>query len=231
MYRYSVGVGNLFRGAIFTLAFCTNVERAASEDYPSSSWLPKWEPPSSVTFESPFNSENWSIGAYGGVYNRNRLTYFIVAPWKVTSTWDHDYMVAGNAVYTILHFPYVPIDLEFDVTVADHFGQEQFFEFGALPMFRWKWFPWNNFVYTTLRMGPFGASYTTVISALEASETAGLHTARYLNLYIAEWTFAPGEPSRWEAFVRVHHRSGIYGHINGVSGGSNYVNLGYRFHF
>jgi hypothetical protein len=129
------------------------------------------------------------------------------------------------------HLPYVPMDLELDFTVADHFGQGTFFEFGALPILRWKWFPWNNYLYTTFRMGPLGASYTTGISRLEAADTAGDHTARYLNLYIAEWTAALDQRSPWETFVRIHHRSGIYGLINGVHGGSNYVTGGLRLHF
>ena len=140
-------------------------------------------------------------------------------------------MIAGNAVYKIAHLPYVPFDLELDLSVADQFGRENTIAFGAIPEFRWKWFPWNNYLYTNVRLGPLGASYTTGLSAEEASDTAGNHTSRFLNLDVFEWTFAPTEQSKWEAFIRNQHRSGIFGLINGVNGGSNYVNLGLRSRF
>ncbi|MGE0702268.1 MAG: hypothetical protein AB7O57_24435 [Hyphomicrobiaceae bacterium] len=210
------------------LHFYASISCARSEDHFS---LPQWRASSSLVFESPADIKSWSVGAYWGQYNRGRLMHFAVAPWRVHGGWQDGYLVAGNAVYTMAHLPYVPVDLEWDFTVAAHYGSGQFYELGALPMFRWTWFPWNNLIDTSLRIGPFGASYTTEISKLEAADTKGLHTSRYLNLYMLEWTFAPPERSGWEAFVRIHHRSGIFGLVNDVSGGSNYVSTGLRFGF
>jgi len=102
---------------------------------------------------------------------------------------------------------------------------------GALPELRWKWFPWNDFIYTNARIGPLGVSYTTGLSRLEASDCANEHTSKFLNLDVAEWTFAPSAESSWEVFLRNQHRSGIFGLINGVNGGSNYVNAGFRMSF
>jgi hypothetical protein len=140
-------------------------------------------------------------------------------------------MVGGNAVYKIAHLPHLPVDLELDLSVADLFGRGNELEFGAIPEFRWKWFPWNNVVYTNVRVGPLGLSYTTGLSVEESSDTTGNHTSRFLNLDVYEWTFAPSEQSKWEGFIRNQHRSGIFGLINGVRGGSNYVNLGLRVRF
>jgi hypothetical protein len=193
--------------------------------------FPAWNPPSEATFLSPSDIDNWSFGGFAGVYNHGRLIYFEVEPWRVKDEWGHGYMVAGNAVYKIAHLPYVPLDLELDLSVADLFGRGNVGEIGAIPEFRWKWFPWNNWIYTNVRLGPLGASYTTGLSVEEASDTIGNHTSRFLNLDVFEWTFAPSDRSNWEAFIRNQHRSGIFGHINGVNGGSNYVNLGLRVHF
>lgn len=194
-------------------------------------WLPVWNPPKQASLLSASDIANWSFGGFAGVYNHGRLTIIELEPWRVRNDWARDYMVGANAVFKIAHLPLLPVDLELDLSVGDLFGKGNIFEFGALPELRWKWFPWNQFLYTNMRWGPTGVSYTTGLSAVEASDTTHDRTSRFLNLDVFEFTFAPNDHSRWEAFVRNQHRSGIYGLINGVNGGSNYVNIGMRAHF
>ena len=73
-----------------------------------------------------------------------------------------------------------------------------------------------------------GASYATGIPAWERQNSGNDKGSRWLEFLVPELTFASGPTSRGEAFIRVHHRSGLYGLINGVSGGSNYLSVGYR---
>ncbi len=50
----------------------------------------------------------------------------------------------------------------------------------------------------------------------------------FLNFLVPELTFSSCPEAKWEAFLRVHHRSGTWSTIKGVYGGSNYVSVGYR---
>lgn len=204
----------------------------ATESDAPPAWLPVWNPPKHYAFLSGADIENWSFGAFAGIYNHGRLIIIEVEPWRVRNDWAHDYMVGVDAVWKIAHLPLLPVDLELDLSAGDLLGQGGGdFEFGALPQLRWKWFPWNKFLYTNCRWGPTGISYTTGLSPVEASDTTHDRTSRFLNLDVFEWTFSSGESAKWEVFIRNQHRSGIYGLINGVSGGSNYVNVGMRMHF
>jgi hypothetical protein len=81
-----------------------------------------------------------------------------------------------------------------------------------------------------VRVGALGVSYTTGISAWEIHNSDVGHGSRFLHLLVTEVTFARSRTAPGEAFIRVHHRSGIYGLYDGVYGGSSYLAVGYR-HF
>ena len=187
--------------------------------------------PGRFIFHSPTAASSWSFGVYGGQLNNNVFARIAPAPWKARDTFEPAYLVAANGVYRAVEFPYLPIDFEIDVTAGYHFGPQEFAEFTLTPTLRWKWFPWNHYVYTTLRGSPVGLSFTTAESRLEALETVGRRTSKLLNSLVYEWTFAPSETSNWEAFYRIHHRCGAYGLFDGVVGGSNYMSLGLRARF
>ena len=60
-----------------------------------------------------------------------------------------------------------------------------------LPGVPLEWFPWNDYVYTNVRLMPVGFSYTTALSQWEALQTKSGHTVNVLNFLSAELTFAP----------------------------------------
>jgi hypothetical protein len=81
--------------------------------------------------------------------------------------------------------------------------------------------------YTNVRLG-LGLSYVTGISSWELQSSDNKTGSRLLIFVVPEVTLASSEHSRGEAFIRVHHRSGAYGLVNGVYGGSNYLCVGFR---
>lgn len=167
------------------------------------------------------------FGVYGGVLNPGALHEVLFMPWQ--TSFKPSYLAAANLTYVIHEFSALPLSVELDAVVAKRFGPDDEWDFGVVPMFRWKSFPWNDYLYTNLRAGPFGASYTTGISNFERFNSGNRKGSQFLNFLVPELTFSSGPDANWEAFIRVHHRSGIYGLINGVYGGSNYVSLGYRW--
>ena len=65
----------------------------------------------------------------------------------------------------------------------------------------------------------------------EAEEDDANKGSKLLNMFNPEVEVGwPGAPE-WAGFVRLHHRSGIFGLINGVTGGSTYMTFGLRKRF
>ncbi len=171
------------------------------------------------------------LGGYAGALTKEALVDItLLKPWH--QDFRPGLIIDGHAIYTAYRFQSIPIDLEIEGGVAKRFGNAYTgnqWEFDLIPMARWKYFPWNDYIYTNFRLGLFGASYVTGVSGFERDFDSGLHGNRFLNLLIPELTFSPSKEAPFEVFVRVHHRSGIFGAINGVHGGSNYISTGMRF--
>jgi hypothetical protein len=169
----------------------------------------------------------WMVGGYVGSLAHQGFTSIVLfAPW--TTRLEPSYLAALNVTYLVYDFKNLPMSLEVDAMVAKRFGQDHEWEIAALPMVRWKALPWNSFVYTNIRLGLLGVSYVSGISVWERSNSGNGRGSRLLNLMVPEITVSSGPYAPWEVFLRVHHRSGGWGFINGVSGGSNYVSVGFR---
>jgi hypothetical protein len=182
--------------------------------------IPAWPGPSV--------GPRWRVGGYVGALSHQALVDIVVVqPWK--TNFESDYLVDIHAIYTAYRFESIPLDLEIEGGFAQRFGQNHQSEFDLIPMARWKWFPWNHLVYTNFRLGLLGASYVTGVSQWEIQNSSINRGSRFLNLLLPEVTFSSSPDALLEVFVRVHHRSGIYGLINGIGGASNYPAVGVRF--
>ncbi|NCO61618.1 MAG: hypothetical protein COZ70_06620 [Deltaproteobacteria bacterium CG_4_8_14_3_um_filter_51_11] len=103
---------------------------------------------------------------------------------------------------------------------------------------RWHKFPWNRYLQTSLSLGD-GISYAAKLppyevdphGQLHGEEHAQVHTARVLNYLLIELSVTRPEIAPWSVFFRIHHRSGIFGLIDNVDLGSDFVCLGVRYDF
>lgn len=121
------------------------------------------------------------------------------------------------------------IDFELEGQVVKHVEGQHHWEFNALVVARWLWFPWNHLLKTSFAVGE-GLSLATETPAFE-EKYHGEKTNKFLNYLMFEFDFAlPGTP-QWSLVTRLHHRSGIYGLFRGVHGASNALGLGIRYHF
>jgi hypothetical protein len=171
------------------------------------------------------------IGAYvGALSDQSLINITVLRPWAPNLA--SGLLVDAHAVYTAYRFQSIPIELEIEGGIAKRFGSReagQQWEFDLIPMARWTYFPWNNYLYTNFRLGLIGASYVTGVSDFERQFDSSGHSSRFLNLLVPELAVSPSKEAPFEVFVRVHHRSGVYGLINGVHGASNYISTGIRF--
>jgi hypothetical protein len=171
----------------------------------------------------------WMIGIYGGALTHEAFASIFYQPQKWS--FSPSYLVESNLTYRLYKMPTLPLQFDLDMDAGKRFGQAHQWDFGIVPMARWMSFPWNKYLYTNLRIGAGGVSYVTGISQWELQNSENDKGSRFLHFLVTELTFSSGPDANWEAFIRVHHRSGIYGMINGVYGGSSYVTAGYRAHW
>ncbi|MBW2355547.1 MAG: hypothetical protein JRF23_02040 [Deltaproteobacteria bacterium] len=116
------------------------------------------------------------------------------------------------------------IGFEVEGQAVKHFGDQDNEELNALIVARWLPFPWDRFLDTSFAVGE-GVSYATTDPSLENKGQ------QWLNYILLELAFAAPSRPQWEAVIRVHHRSGVFGLYNGVRDASNALGVGIRYRF
>jgi hypothetical protein len=114
-------------------------------------------------------------------------------------------------------------------------GWQEHMEYNAVLVLRFLKLPWDRFLDTSFALGE-GISYSTKIPPIEVNQHAinhglGHNESKLLNYLMVEAAFRIPATKRWHFFYRIHHRSGVYGLIRGVSDASNFVGLGIRYEF
>ncbi len=119
------------------------------------------------------------------------------------------------------------IDLE--AGTAYRFGDEEMGEFWGAIYLRYDGFPWNDTIYTTIAANT-GVSYITETSEFERGRSDG-QTSQLLHYLAPEITFADPDNKNVELLIKLHHRSGVFGLFDDVTGGSTFVTTGIRVRF
>ncbi len=122
--------------------------------------------------------------------------------------------------------PYEHTQLEWELNAAQHWGLQNHPEVNAVGIVRWHGFPWDRAVRTTVAYG-LGASWAFATPVVEELEGKGVRGLVYM---LFEITAAPPQTRSWSAFMRIHHRSGVFRLVSDGEG-SNFIGLGLRHHF
>jgi hypothetical protein len=119
------------------------------------------------------------------------------------------------------------LSLEAEGQVAKYFGDQDHWEFNAVPVVaRWGRFPWNQRVATTAAFG-LGLSYASELPPVEVEIEN--ESQQLLIYWVLEATAGPPQAA-WSISLRLHHRSGAWGTV-ADEGGMNAVGLGIRYRF
>jgi hypothetical protein len=118
------------------------------------------------------------------------------------------------------------MSFELEGQVSKHLEKASAFSAGAVLMVRWNYMPWHRMLPGSFGVGN-GLSYST--ENLDVETTAIPKTAKLLYQIVIEFEFLFGHGSSWSAFIRDHHRSGMFGVFDGVVGGSDFLCLGIRY--
>lgn len=190
---------------------------AAAEEAEEGSWLTwKW----SGAADRPN-----AVALSGGYGTEQYLSRIFTSPWNAHDSGDR--MVALTLDRELGRIGHKALGFGVEGQYAFHWGRAEYNEWAFAVMARWYEFPWNEWIVTTFAFG-LGPSYTNIIPPIEADK--GI-TTKVLNQADLEFTFAlPSSP--WnQLFFRLEHRSGVFGLIDGAGDGSNFLTLGYRYHF
>jgi hypothetical protein len=173
-----------------------------------------------------------SLALYGGPEIRTAMTRVFLLRSPVPM-WDwkmgRSGIVAG-AFSRRLATLWGGLDLEPEFGVAQRFDGMSATEFWAAMDFRWTVFPWNAYIKTTIALAE-GVSLATRVDEEERLRNSNHRGSIVLNFFSPEVTFALPDAPAYELVFRFHHRSGIWGLINGVDAGSQFTTVGFRCRF
>jgi hypothetical protein len=188
----------------------------------------------------PDNGPAYSLTVFGGVATDTNFTQTFYEPWTVNFV---DIQFAGAAFSTRLGTLNDAVgalgwdwgsfgdDIKIDpeIGVGARFGDGNIGEVWGALYFRYDNLPWNDTVYTTFAIDT-GLSLLSAKSEFEDSRS-DTGTSQLLHYFSPEVTFADPDYKDIELVFRLHHRSGIFGLMDGVTTGSSFVTMGMRVRF
>ncbi len=105
------------------------------------------------------------------------------------------------------------------------------YQFNPYLFFRWRKFPWNEYLLTTIGIGE-GMSWSSGIPQREIRDTKkALNARKFLNYLYFEITASIPKYPNWQLVYMVHHRSGVFGLYSPGITGSTAIGIGIRYLF
>ena len=164
----------------------------------------------------------WFLTAYAGAHAQDDFQDVVTFQPKFE---DNAYVGVVALAREFWHYKkYLSFELEGQV--AKHFNTDTQWEFVGVLIGRWNYFPWDQYVDTSLAVGD-GISYYTDVSEVEKEDDEDAQRA--LNYLLVEVALGLPEYPRWDLVFRIHHRSSVFGLVGAA--GSNFVCAGIKFGF
>ena len=170
-------------------------------------------------------AERWFTSIYAGQYSNTALNEII----RINTDFESSNVYVLSVGKQLGDYKGL-IGYELEGQVAKHSGKQSHEEINGAFTLRWLPFPWDRYLDTSFAFGN-GLSYATSEPELEIREGDEHKTNQLLYYILVELAFSlPQEPD-WDLFVRIHHRSSVFGLIDNITTGSNFVGLGLRYKF
>lgn len=176
--------------------------------------------PTNATTDKPWRADIW----YGAL-NPGDFTGIFVDP--ADTKMESEQIIGFTAGRKLFDLGY---GFSFDLGVLGaHRVDEGGFELGMPMTVTFDGFGWRDRLPTKLAVS-VGPSFISRITPTEKRKDNNNQGSKLLNMFSPE--IEVGIPDTdWSGFFRMHHRSGIFGLIDGVSGGSTYLTVGVRHRF
>lgn len=170
-------------------------------------------------------NQGWAVTVYSGPLGTQNTS-------KLFSDFDFESGLVALAVAKKLGSIWQNnLDFEFEAQAVQHFHKQSHFELNpAVLVARWKSFPWNKTLSTTMAIGD-GLSIAMKKPRLELKRRGRKECSRVLNYVMAEVTFSLPTLPQWALVARYHHRSGMFGTFHGVHDASTAFAAGVKYWF
>ena len=170
-----------------------------------------------------------TITIFDGVGVLEDISDYALGRAELTPTEDR---ILGLAAGHALGWIGDSLSLEVEGQVVRHYGRGDFWELGTTLVARWQGVALPDWLGGAQLLDGWsigiGPSVTTEIPPLEADRGRFSHV---LNQLMVELLAPVPEDAPVQPVARIHHRSGIFGLINGIVGGSDYIGQGLQFRF
>lgn len=186
-----------------------------------------------IEFLSPLRpcQADCAVTVFAGQLVKTPMYEIFVTKHKMPWDWDwrSSYFVGAAASREIVRFDRFAA-VEAEVGVGKRFGFLGEEEVWGAAYFRWKEFPWNGYVRTTVAAS-IGLNYASDVPVFEKLRTNG-PGSKLLHYLSPELTLGlPAYPDV-DLVIRFHHRSGgRLAFFNHTDGGAQYGTAGLRLRF
>ncbi len=170
-------------------------------------------------------NDDWFVSLYAGQFSNTVLIENL--RFKYDFEDSNVYVLsAGKALGTYKDW----LGFELEGQVGTHQGKQSHQEVNCALTLRWLPFPWDDYIDTSFAFGN-GLSYATEDPAIEIELDENNEASQWLYYILLEWAFSLHGRPNWNFFLRIHHRSGVYGRMAGDDAVTNFVGVGLRYRF
>jgi hypothetical protein len=175
--------------------------------------------------------DDCAVAVYGGSYVKNSMGQVLVEEPETPFTWTYldDYLIA-TAISRRAGTLWGHVDLEPEIGIGQRFGIQDETEVWAALYFRYRGFPWDKYLTTSIAIST-GLNYATGVSEVEKARAKDGEGSRLMHFFSPEITFALPSAPNSELLFRFHHRSGVFGIVSDAFGGAQYGTVGFRVRF
>lgn len=171
-----------------------------------------------------------AVALYGGNYVENSMGEVLVTDPELPFTWDYqeDHFI-GTAISRDVGQLW-RFRLEPEVGIGQRFGQQSATEVWGALFFRYRGFPWDDVVTTTIAFST-GLNWASEVTAIEQERAKDGEGSQVMHFFSPEVTLALPQAPDVELMFRFHHRSGVFGIVSDAFGGAQYGTVGLRVRF
>jgi len=152
-----------------------------------------------------------------------------VQPWSYD--WGRELFVGASHSYRFGRF-WRDFTVDAEIGGGYRFGDTDTLDAWGAFYLRYDGFPWRDRLYTAFGVST-GLHWLDTLPEAETGppERPEPHRSKWLHYFSPELVFSLPESPQHEVAIRYHHRSGIFGNMNGVWEGSNVLMIAYRHRY
>jgi hypothetical protein len=149
-----------------------------------------------------------------------------VQPWSYD--WGRELFIGASHNYRFGRF-WRDFTVDAEIGGGYRFGDTDSLEAWGAFYLRYDGFPWRDRLYTAFGLST-GLHWLDTLPEAETGTAARPepNRSKWLHYFSPELVFSLPDTPRDEVVVRYHHRSGMFGHMNGVWEGSNVLMAAWR---